>query len=80
MAKRFIQISALDGRIKQGKADPITSIEKRLVAELREGYEKKYGGSKSAKAGRRGSAVASRSSSSSKFLTGRPAADTSKSS
>lgn len=78
MAKRIIQISALDGRIKQGKADPITSAEKRLVAELREGYEKKFGGSKSAKAGRSRSTVISRGSSS-KTLTGRSAAETSKS-
>lgn len=52
MAKKFVQLSALEGRIRQGKADPITSAEKRLVADLREGYEKKYGSYKSAKTGR----------------------------
>ncbi|MCV9996237.1 hypothetical protein OIU93_18350 [Paeniglutamicibacter sp. ZC-3] len=44
-----MQVSALEDRIKQGKADPITTAEKVLVAQLREGYEKKYGASKPAK-------------------------------
>lgn len=48
MAKNIFQASALDGRINQGKADPITSTEKRLVAELREGFEQKFGASRSA--------------------------------
>lgn len=59
MAKKFVRISALDGRIKQGKADPITSAEKRLVAELRMGYEQKYGPSRSAMTGRRSASAAS---------------------
>jgi uncharacterized protein YnzC (UPF0291/DUF896 family) len=55
MAKESIQVSALDDRIKQGKADPITAAEKVLVAQLREGYVKKYGGSKPAKKDRKAS-------------------------
>lgn len=48
MARQIDQVSALDGRIRQGKADPISPAEKILVNELREGYLKKFGNSKSA--------------------------------
>ncbi len=86
MTKKIYQASALDGRIKQGKADPITTTEKRLVAELREGFEQKFGTSKSvtrtAKSGRfvtasRAARTVSRTIES-KTSTGRSATNTSK--
>lgn len=58
MAREPMQVSALEDRIKQGKADPITTAEKILVAQLREGYEKKYGASKPAKNDRKASSPA----------------------
>lgn len=78
MARQIDQVSALDGRIRQGKADPISPAEKLLVAGLREGFEKKFGRSKvvtrSSKTGRVGSATVSGKTVASKVLTGRSAA------
>lgn len=85
MTKKIYQDRALDGRIKQGKADPITSTEKRLVAEFREGFEQKFGKSelvtRTAKSGRfittsRAARTVSRTTES-KTSTGRSAANTS---
>lgn len=43
MTDKTRRASALESRIAQGKADPIGPAEKILVAELREGFERKFG-------------------------------------
>lgn len=44
MEQGMKRASALEGRIAAGKADPITAEERAIVADLRAGFEEKYGG------------------------------------